>query len=158
MNNTSQNYPLRITVASDHAGIEMKERVVLHLKKKYQVNDWGTHGPERVDYPDMVDGAVDYFRKHNEDFLILICGTGIGMSMAANKKQGILCALVNSVYTAIMARQHNHANCLALPARVETLDPVEEILDSFFETEPESGRHQERVKKISVENFQMKDK
>lgn len=140
----------KIVIGSDHAGVEVKTALKSHLEKSgFVVKDVGTYSAERVDYPDIAKNAVDTYQNEGYHLVILICGTGIGMCIAANKCKGIRSALVHDSYTAQMAREHNHANCLALPARVKLAEPHHEIIDAFLATTPSSGRHHDRVEKIN---------
>jgi ribose 5-phosphate isomerase B len=140
---------MKIALGSDHAGFELKESVKRLLSAQgIQVDDRGTHSPESVDYPDFaraVGGEV--IRKH-ADFGILVCGTGIGMSMSANKMPGIRAAKADTEYEAEMARAHNDANVLCLGARVTDAATAEKLVHKFLETRFEGGRHQRRVDKI----------
>ena len=139
----------RIAIGADHNGVELKK----HLKKKlkemgYQVYDAGTQGKESVDYPDIARKLGEWVQRGKAEFGVLICGTGIGMAMAANKLKGIRAATCNSIYEARMARKDNNANILALGGRILAPGIAEEILKVFLETPFEGGRHERRVQKI----------
>lgn len=141
---------IKIAIGSDHAGFELKEKVVSWLESKNaDFKDFGTYTTESVDYPDFahaVAGAVD---KGNYDFGILICGTGIGVDMAANKHQGIRSALCWNKDVVKLAKSHNDANVICLPGRLIPIEEAIEILEIFFNTEFEGGRHKRRIDKIS---------
>lgn len=146
---------MKITIASDHAGLDLKSKVVKHLqeKNKFQVLDLGPFDEESVDYPDYAVLVTESIREKTADFGILICGTGIGMCMAANKVFGIRAALVSDVFSAEMTRKHNDANVLCLGARVIETELALKIVDIFFNTEFEGGRHQRRIDKMhAIEN------
>tara|TARA_B100000902_G_scaffold3151_1_gene3990 strand:- start:4306 stop:4725 length:420 start_codon:yes stop_codon:yes gene_type:complete len=139
---------MKITIGCDHAGVEYKSKIVEFLKKEgYQVLDVGTHGKESVDYPDFAH-LVSEEVLAGADFGILICGSGNGVSMAANKHKGIRAALCWSEEITKLARQHNDANIISIPARFMSLEKSTQIIKTFL-TEPfEGGRHQRRVEKI----------
>ena len=119
----------KIVIAGDHGALELKEAIVQFLKKKYfSVIDLGTFGSQSVDYPDMAKAACDEFNKVGYEFGILLCGTGIGISMAANKIKGIRCALISDLFTAQMAKAHNNANFIAFGGRVRYNMPVTEMI------------------------------
>ncbi len=138
-----------VIIGSDHAGFEAKSHVTDYLGRMgYSVLDLGTHSPESVDYPDFGVAVAKALPKHKDATGIVICGTGIGVSIAANKVAGARAALCTSPYHAEMARRHNNANILALGARTTTFEEMDAILDVWFATEFEGGRHQRRVDKI----------
>jgi ribose 5-phosphate isomerase B len=140
---------MKFYIATDHAGIDYKDFVVNLLKdKNIEVEDLGPYSKDRVDYPDYAKKCAEAVRDDEGSFGILICGTGIGMSIAANKVKGIRAALCHDAYTAAMARAHNEAQILCFGQRVLGLGVVESVIDSFINTQPEGGRHKERVKKI----------
>lgn len=141
---------MKISIGSDHAGYVLKDFIVDYLKqKKHTITDFGCNSSESVDYPDYAHKVCVDFIMKKCDYGILICGTGIGMSMAANKAAGIRAALCKDVYSAEMTRKHNNANILCLGAR--NTDPyiIIDIIDTFLNTEFEAGRHQIRVRKFS---------
>ena len=139
----------KIALGADHAGYELKEKITDYLKKKgYEISDFGTFSTESTDYPDFAMKTAKSVSEKESDVGILVCGTGIGMSIVANKLPGVRAALCNSVETAKLAREHNHANLLCLGARVERTESVEDILDMWLTTEFEHGRHDRRVEKI----------
>lgn len=139
----------RIVMANDHGALEVKQELAAHLKEKgFEVVNLGVDSSESVDYPDMTRLACEEFLKGGYDFGIVCCGTGIGVSIAANKVRGIRCALPQDIYAASMAKQHNDANFIAFGGRVAYHEPITAMLDAFIEAEHEGGRHGTRVKKI----------
>lgn len=145
---------MKIVLACDHGGFELKEAVREHLTKKgYKVNDIGVYDTNSVDYPDYGKKAAELVAG-SDDKGIVICGTGIGISIAANKVHGIRCALCTNEYMARMSRMHNDANMLALGNRVIGQGAALDIVDVWLSTEFEGGRHLNRVKKImEIENI-----
>lgn len=142
---------MRIAIASDHAGFEHKQRALKHLiDSGYNVKDCGAYSAESCDYPDFALALCKEVAENRADFGILICGTGIGMSMAANKVKGIRCALVCNEFGAEMTRRHNDANVLALGARVTPVEEALNLIDVFLSTPFEGGRHQRRVDKLNA--------
>ena len=139
---------MKITIGCDHAGVEYKSKIVEFLEKEgHQVLDVGTHGKESVDYPDYAHIVAEEVLA-GADFGVLICGSGNGVSMAANKHKGIRAALCWSEEITKLARQHNDANIISIPARFMSLETSIQIIKTFL-TEPfEGGRHQRRVEKI----------
>jgi len=145
----SENGP-RIAVGADHAGYHVKEAVKKYLESSgYQVDDMGTWSEESVDYPDYAKKVAERVVAGQDDFGFLACGTGIGMSIAANKIEGIRAAVAHDAMTARLARQHNNANVLALGGRVVTDAQAIEIVKDFLATDFRVGRHQRRVDKIA---------
>jgi ribose 5-phosphate isomerase B len=141
---------MRIVVANDHGAVALKKKLVAWLKSKgHEVVNLGVDVEDRVDYPDMAVAACAEYKKGGYDFGILLCGTGIGISIAANKIDGIRCALVWDRFTATMAREHNDANFLAMGGRVEYATPPTEILAAFMDSKFLGGRHSDRVAKIT---------
>ena len=139
---------MKITIGCDHAGVEYKSKIVEFLEKEgYQVLDVGTHGTESVDYPDYAHKVAEEVLA-GANFGVLICGSGNGVSMAANKHKGIRAALCWSEEITKLARQHNDANIISIPARFMSLESSTQIIKTFL-TEPfDGGRHQRRVEKI----------
>lgn len=136
-------------IATDHAGVRYKDFVKEILKNKgASVEDLGPFSTDRVDYPDYAHKCANAVKENPGSFGILICGTGIGMSIAANKVKGVRAALCHDAYTAQMARAHNEAQILCFGERVLGLGVVESIIDAFINTQPEGGRHSNRVEKI----------
>ncbi len=140
---------MKIAIGSDHAGFELKETIKTFLKEKgIEVIDFGTYSEERVDYPDYAIPLAESVANGEEDFGILICGTGIGMSIAANKVKGIRASLCSDVYSAHSAREHNNANVLCLGGRVLGKELAKEIVDKWLSSSFLGGRHKRRVDKI----------
>jgi ribose 5-phosphate isomerase B len=140
---------MRIVIANDHPAVALKKEIAAWLKARgHEVVNLGVDVEDRVDYPDMAAAACAEYKKGGYDFGILICGTGIGISMAANKIEGIRCALVHDTFTARMAKAHNDANFIALGARVERSVPAADIVAAYMESSFEGGRHADRVRKI----------
>lgn len=145
-----KNTMKKLTIGCDHAGYVLKEKIKKHLTDKgYSVNDVGAYSEESVDYPDFAHSAAKLIESNEAELGILICGSGNGISIAANKHAKIRAALCWTKEIAELARQHNDANILSLPARFITEAQALEIVDAFFGTEFEGGRHQRRVDKIS---------
>lgn len=140
----------KIAIACDHAGFEYKEIIKKHLEGKFEVEDFGTFSPGSVDYPDFVHPAADSIEQGRNELGILICGSGEGVAITANKHQNIRCALCWMPELASLARQHNDANMIALPARFIASQLATDIVDTFLNTPFEGGRHQNRVEKIST--------
>jgi ribose 5-phosphate isomerase B len=139
----------KVVIGSDHAGYELKEYVKKHLqKKKIIVNDFGAFSEERADYPDYAHPVAKEVENKTKTFGILICGSGNGINMTANKHQGIRAALCWQEDIAEMARLHNDANIIVLPARYISKEEALKCVDIFFTTNFEGGRHAMRVKKI----------
>lgn len=137
---------MKIAVASDHGGFLLKEEVKRHLKERgIEVLDLGTDSEESVDYPVYGKACGEAVVSKEADLGVVVCGTGIGISMAANKVKGVRCGLCTSVEMARLTKQHNNANILALGGR--TTDPAlaMEIVDVWLDTEFEGGRHQRRT-------------
>jgi len=140
-----------IAIGNDHAGTQYKYAVSAFLESKgIKVINYGTDSEESVDYPDFVHPVASDMEEHNVDFGIIICGSGNGASMTANKHQGVRAALCWTKEIAKLARQHNNANILSIPARYVSQAQAIDMVDTFLETEFEGGRHQNRVEKIAV--------
>lgn len=139
-----------IAIASDHGGFELKERIVKYLKEKgYQFEDLGTFNTDSVDYPDYGVKAAEGVAQGKYDKGIVICGTGIGISIAANKVHGIRAALCTNSYMARMSREHNDSNILALGGRVVGDQLAIDIVETWLNTEFVGGRHKIRIDKIA---------
>ena len=139
----------RIAIGADHAGLELKEHLKKWLEKEgHAIKDFGTNNPESVDYPDFAHPVADAVEKKEFDLGLLVCGSGNGVAMTANKHQGIRAALCWTEDLATLAREHNDANILCLPARFVERSLAERILDRFLHANFESGRHARRVDKI----------
>lgn len=140
---------MKIAIAADHGGFELKNSMVEYIKELgYEVNDFGTDSADSVDYPDYARKVCEDIQNEKSDLGILICGTGIGMSLAANKFSGIRAACVSDVYSAKMSRNHNNANVLCFGARVVGDEVAKLLIKTFLENEFEGGRHERRVNKI----------
>ena len=142
---------MTIVVGSDHAGFEHKEALkAMLVGEGYTVVDVGADSPERVDYPDYGVAAAELVANGSADYGVLVCGSGIGISIAANKVKGIRAANVTSVEMAQLARQHNNANMVAVGERLTSLDEAKEIVKAFLTTDFEGGRHTGRVAKLDA--------
>lgn len=141
---------MKIALGSDHGGLNLKEAVKEHLLTKgYEVNDFGTYTQESCDYPDIAEKVAIEVRDKNYEFGILVCGTGIGIGIAANKVNGIRAALCHDTFSAHATREHNNANILTMGERVIGTSLAIDIVDTFLSTTFEGGRHQTRIDKIS---------
>lgn len=141
---------MKIFLASDHQGYEKKEALKKYLSKKYEVVDLGTTSKERVDYPQYAFQVGESVVKEKEAFGILICGTGIGMSIAANKVKHVHCAKIDSKRDAFFARQHNQANVLAISAR-KSIYQMKKMINCFLQTEKSKDpRYQKRIEMIEA--------
>lgn len=142
---------MKVVVGSDHGGFELKEVLKKHLEDKgIDVTDVGAYDTNSVDYPDIAVSACEEVTSGECSWGVLVCGTGIGISIAANKVSGIRCALVGNEYSAEMTKRHNNANMLAFGGRVTGPDLAKNILDAYINAEFEGGRHQKRIDKISA--------
>jgi ribose 5-phosphate isomerase B len=142
---------LRLAIGSDHAGYPLKEELANTLREDgYDVEDLGTYSLESCDYPDIAQAVAVEVAAGRFDRGILICGTGIGVTITANKVKGIRAAAVSDTYSARMARAHNNANVLGMGARVVGPGLAHEIATAFLGTEFEGGRHERRVNKINA--------
>ena len=139
----------KIAIACDHAGFEYKELIKKYLYGKYEVQDFGTYSADSVDYPDFVHPSATSVENRENELGILICGSGNGVQITANKHQKIRCALCWMPEIASLARQHNDANMISIPARFISKEQAFEIVDKFLTTDFEGGRHQNRVDKIA---------
>ena len=141
-----------IAIASDHAGVELKRALCeVILASGREARDLGPADTTSVDYPDFAHRVADAVLSGEAAMGVLICGTGIGMSLSANRHPFVRAALCHDAYTAEMARRHNDANVLCLGARVTGLGVAEQIVRIFLDTPFEGGRHQRRVEKIEIE-------
>lgn len=150
----------KIAIASDHAGRELKEDLKAFLKESEIVNavDMGSNGDESVDYPDYGIPVAEKVSKGELEKGILICGTGIGMSIVANKFPNVRAALVNDVYSARMAKEHNNANILVIGGRIAGKGLAREMVRTWLGAKFEGGRHQRRLDKIREIETGMKNK
>ena len=141
---------MKIGFGSDHGGYNLKSKLISYLKENnYEVLDFGTFGTESVDYPDYGLKVAEAVKNGECDRGIVICGTGLGISISANKVPGIRAAVCTNSYMARMSREHNDANVLALGERVVGLDLAIDIVDAWLKAEFQGGRHEARVGKIS---------
>lgn len=142
---------LKIAICSDHAGYELKQEVIDYLRAKnpVELKDFGAYSAESSDYPDFAHPMAFAVENNEFDFGISICGSGNGISMTVNKHAGIRAALCWTAEIARLARLHNNANVLSLPARFISEKKAFEMIDMFFSTDFEGGRHQRRIDKIS---------
>lgn len=137
-------------IAADHAGYELKNTLIAYLQELgYEVKDFGTHSAESMDYPDVAHPLAEEVESGKLEKGIAICGSGNGISMTLNKHQGIRAALCWNTELAALARQHNDANILSLPARFIDTDTAKAIVKSYLESDFKGGRHQRRVEKIA---------
>lgn len=143
---------MRIYIGSDHAGFDLKDAVIKRYGEKFEFRDMGTFSNESVDYPDFAHKVADNVLNDRESVGILICGTGNGMAITANKHAGIRAALCWSPEISALAKQHNNANILVLPARFIKAEYAFEIIDSYFNATFEGGRHQNRINKIDIKH------
>jgi ribose 5-phosphate isomerase B len=140
---------MRIAVGADHAGYQLKDQIKQHLEQQgMSICDEGTSSPESVDYPDYARAVAHDVSRQRADLGILVCGSGIGMAITANKVDGIRAANVSTEYEAQMSREHNNANVLTLGARIITADEAFRIVDKWLATQFAGGRHERRVEKI----------
>ena len=145
------NLFLPIAIGSDHAGFDYKEQLKKYLEEKgFHVRDFGTNNKDSVDYPDFAHPVANSVEKGECSFGILLCGSGNGVAITANKHQGIRAAICWNAPIAELARQHNNANIICIPARYVSLDLSEQMVERFLATEFEGGRHQNRVSKIAA--------
>lgn len=140
----------KIAIGGDHAGFEYKEGLRKHLEQAgYEVNDFGTYSADSADYPDIAHPVADAVESKRCDFGVLVCGSANGVAITANKHAGIRAAICWTEEIASLARRHNNANVLCLPARFISFDEAGKILKVFLEESFEGGRHERRVSKIS---------
>ncbi len=148
---------MKVSLASDHAGYLMKEEVKFYLERKgFEVKDYGTFSEESMDYPDTIKLAARAVARNEVERGVVLCSSGIGASIVANKIRGVRAALCLDEYSAEYSRRHNDANILVLGAKRNTKEEIFRIIDKWFSTEFEGGRHERRVKKIEeVEREEM---
>ena len=140
----------KIAIGADHAGFEYKESLKRWLTENgYVLKDFGTYSTDSADYPDFAHAVAAAIEKKEFELGLLICGSGNGIAITANKHQGVRAAICWNEELAALARQHNNANILCLPARYIAIDLAEKILDRFLHSSFEGGRHERRVGKIS---------
>jgi ribose 5-phosphate isomerase B len=142
---------MKIVVAADHVGFPLKEKVLEYLKSRgLEVEDYGASNAERVDYPDFAEKVAAQVAAKQADYGVLVCGTGIGMMLAANKVPGIRAVVANDTLSAHMAREHNDANVLTLGSRMIDAAIMRHIVDTWLSTPFAGGRHARRVQKIEA--------
>lgn len=140
---------MKIGIGSDHGGFQLKEDIKRYFEEQnIEYVDYGTNSTDSVDYPDYAKKVAEGVVNKDVDRAIVICGTGIGISIAANKVKGIRCALCGDTYSARMSMEHNNANILALGARILGVDLAIEIVSTWLDAKFQGGRHEKRVKKI----------
>jgi ribose 5-phosphate isomerase B len=143
---------MKIIIGSDHAGYPMKEKVTAHLRERgVQVEDIGTHSEAAVDYTDFGKNVARKVSDGSFDRGILICGTGLGMSMVANRFRRVRAALANDLFSAIMSRRHNDSNIMVMGGRLIGDTLAFQLVDTWLETPFEGGRHQRRLEKMDTE-------
>ena len=147
----------KITIGCDHAGYELKKKVIDHLRERgIEVIDVGTHSTDSCDYPAIAHAVCKNIQDGVTELGILVCGTGIGMSMAANKHRGIRAAACSDTFSARLTRVHNDANVLCFGERVVGMGLALDLVDNFIDAEFEGGKHQRRVDMITaIENDQL---
>lgn len=144
------NRSFMLALGADHGGVALKNKLAAMLiEAGHQIQDYGTDGAESVDYPDYAHAVCEAVEGGDADFGILVCGSGIGMSIAANRHAGIRCGLVHDVTTARLTRAHNNANVLALGARIIGEEVALDIVRVFLATNFEGGRHERRLAKLN---------
>ncbi|BBB33103.1 ribose 5-phosphate isomerase B [Thermotomaculum hydrothermale] len=140
---------MKIAIGSDHGGFKLKEVIKNYLiDKGYQVDDLGCYSEESVDYPDFAEKVAKAVAGGDFNLGVLMCGTGIGISIAANKVKGIRAALCHDGLTARLAKQHNNANIICMGGRTTGVETAKDIIDNFLSSEFEGGRHLRRINKI----------
>jgi len=140
---------MRVVLAADHGGVELKDHLAQRLRDLgHSVEDLGTHGEDSVDYPDFAHAVAGSISRESADRGILVCGTGQGMAMSANKVDGVRAGVVSDVFSARMIVEHNNAQVLCLGARVLGVSLAESLVDAFLGARFEGGRHERRVGKI----------
>lgn len=142
----------KVVIANDHGAVKLTAQIIEHLKKRgYEVTYFGTATEESVDYPEYALKACKEYLKGGYDFGVLCCGTGIGISICANKIKGIVCALPQNVFAAQMAKQHNRANFIAFGGRVEYQQSPLDMLDKYIDSEILTDeKYERRIKKVSI--------
>lgn len=151
-NYKQQQHIMKISIGNDHAGPEYKKAIVLFLESKgYEIINHGTDTFDSVDYPDFGHPVAIDVESGKADFGIVICGSGNGIAITANKHQGIRAALCWTKEIAELARQHNDANIISIPARYTSIQQAVEMVETFITTNFEGGRHQNRVNKIACQ-------
>ena len=140
---------MKIALGCDHGGLNLKNAIKKHLEENnYEVEDFGTYSTDSVDYPDYAKKAAMAVANGEADCGVLVCGTGIGIGISANKVKGIRCATVGDTFSARMTKAHNDANMIALGERVTGIGLGLDIVDAYLNSEFEGGRHQRRIDKM----------
>ena len=140
---------MNISIGNDHAGVDLKEAIISHLEQKgHELHNHGTNNEDSVDYADFIHPVAQDVEEQRSDIGIIICGSGNGAAMTANKYQKIRAAICWSAEISKLSRQHNDANILSIPARFVNLEQALEMVDLFVATPFEGGRHQKRIEKI----------
>ena len=139
---------MNISIGNDHAGVDYKNYIIENLNDKYDIKNHGTDAESSVDYPDFAHPASSDVDNQISDLGILICGSGNGVAMTANKYKNVRAALCWNEELAVLAKQHNNANIVCIPARFISKEEALQIIKSFIQTEFEGGRHERRVNKI----------
>ena len=144
---------MKIAIRNDHAGVEVKEKIRDHLEKKGpQVINKGYDGEESVDYPDFIHPVSKEIKEKKAEIGVIVCGSGNGAAMTANKHKGVRAAICWSEEIAALAKHHNNANIISIPSRFLNEKEIIKIIDVFIEAEFEGGRHERRVKKIDTDD------
>jgi RpiB/LacA/LacB family sugar-phosphate isomerase len=144
---------IKLSFASDHAGFEMKERIIDEIKESFYLINRGTFSGEQVDYCEYAVRVAEDITNEYANFGVLICGTGIGMSIVANRFPQVRACNPIKIEQVILAREHNDANVICFGARLSTFEEIMTMLDKFIKTQFTFGRHEERVKKLSMINY-----
>jgi len=143
---------MKLSIGNDHAGTDYKKTILAYLESLgHEVKNYGTDSSDSVDYPDFVHPVAKDVENKNADFGVIVCGSGNGANMTANKHQGVRSALCWNTEIAALARQHNDANILSIPARFVSEKEALDFVKVFLETEFEGGRHQKRIDKIPTQ-------
>ncbi|MBT5855227.1 ribose 5-phosphate isomerase B [bacterium] len=143
---------MKIVLGSDHGGLELKQAIKTHLETRNceSITDLGTYTTDSVDYPDFAEKVCTSILNQDADLGILVCGTGIGISIKANRYKGIRAALVHDTFTAQMCKEHNNANVLCLGGRTTDTDTALTLIDTWLDATFEGGRHQNRLDKLDA--------
>lgn len=148
INQSTIDIKMKIFIASDHAAFIQKQALIRDLRKEHDLVDLGPESESSVNYPDYAHSLVEKMRENPGSLGILMCGSGIGMSIAANRFKGVRAALCRNIEDAKLSREHNNANVLCLGARISTFDEIQKIVHTFLKTNFEGGRHQIRIDKL----------
>jgi ribose 5-phosphate isomerase B len=148
-NSSTTFLSMKLAIGSDHAGFEYKEKLKQHLGEQHEIKDFGTYSLDSADYPDFAHPVSEAVENNEFALGILVCGSANGVAITANKHQGIRAAICWNEELASLARRHNNANVLCLPARFIDFGMAEKVVDKFIKTEFEGGRHATRVNKIT---------